>query len=646
MKLLRLSSAAILIAPLLPALAQDSAPPATVTPAATKITPGPHDSYFEYETLQLADENLNQLDPETRSKFEFASGKPRAAEKDFPLCKVFPGDEAYPSEQLINILDDLLGKALSKSVPVASVCYEGPLYDAAECEHVAANFNNSYFTTEDPIEVLSPIYQGMSCMPTTDPTESCTLGGYPSFAVNAQNVAQIQLAVNFARNTGMRLVVKNTGHDFSGKSSGAGALSIWTHNLKDIEFIPDYFGPGSGWSGPAIKAGAGVQAFELYEEADRNGVVVVGGEGETVGIMGGYILGGGHSPLGSLYGMGADQVLSMEVVTPDGKFVTASFTQNKELFWALRGGGGSTFGVVTSVTVKAYPDMPTTSSTFTFSSGGEISLPTFWQAIRYYFDYFIPHTDAGIYSYFFILPTGPNPQDRTFVMQPFFAPNKTTSDVESLLSPWLTQLSSLGIPITPNTTTYPSFHSAWKSSFPLEILDKTHGADGSRLFPRSNWADKPTLDATFEAWKTSSDNGLSLISFNIAPTLSRGGNPDNAVNPAWRSTLMHSIQSVSWPSNATVDEIKSARDAFTNGDMQRWRDVTPGSGAYLGESDRMEPGFQQAFYGEGVYERLLGVKREVDPWEVFWAATAVGSEGWEVRTEDGLPGEDGRLCRV
>ena len=77
----------------------------------------------------------------------------------------------------------------------------------------------------------------------------------------------------------MRLVVKNTGHDFSGKSGGAGALSIWTHNLKDIKYIPKYAAAGTTYSGPAFKAGAGVQAFEIYEEAYKRGLVVVGGEG-------------------------------------------------------------------------------------------------------------------------------------------------------------------------------------------------------------------------------------------------------------------------------------------------------------------------------------------------------------------------------
>ena len=86
--------------------------------------------------------------------------------------------------------------------------------------------------------------------------------------------------------------------------------------------------------------------------------------------MGGYIQGGGHSPLSSIYGIAADHVLSMEVVLASGKLVTASSTENSDLFWALRGGGGSTFGVVTSVTLKAHPDFPYTVTSFTFGGPG------------------------------------------------------------------------------------------------------------------------------------------------------------------------------------------------------------------------------------------------------------------------------------
>jgi FAD/FMN-containing dehydrogenase len=192
---------------------------------------------------------------------------------------------------------------------------------------------------------MSPHEMGLTCQPSSLlDTEGCTQGGYPSYTVNATNVAQIQLAVNFARNDGIRFVIKNTGHDFLGKSSGAGSLSVWMHGMKDMEYIPSYH--SASWFGPAIKTGAGVQGFELYDFADQNDVTAAGGLCVTVGVIGGWFQGGGHGPLSPLFGMGADDILSIDVVTSDGRFVTASEDQNIDLFWALRGGGAGTYGVV------------------------------------------------------------------------------------------------------------------------------------------------------------------------------------------------------------------------------------------------------------------------------------------------------------
>ena len=218
-----------------------------------------------------------------------------------------------------------------------------------------------------------------------------------SYSINVSNVAQIQLGVNFARNSNLRLVIKNTGHDYIGKSSGAGALNIWTHNLKDIKFIRDFH--NDNYSGPAFKAGAGVQGFEILEAARDNNVTVLAGICETVGWAGGYLAGGGHSPLASIYGMAADQVLAYEVVTADGRFVTASNTVNTDLFWALRGGGGSTFGVVTSVIAKAHPKIKVTKSVFSFQAAPDNSV-SFWNAVNAFFKRFPTFTNAGTYSYF------------------------------------------------------------------------------------------------------------------------------------------------------------------------------------------------------------------------------------------------------
>jgi FAD/FMN-containing dehydrogenase len=127
----------------------------------------------------------------------------------------------------------------------------------------------------------------MTCMPPNinmtayflGNTPNCTLGGFPEYVVNATNVAQIQLAVNIARELNLRLVIKNTGHDFGAKSVGKGSLSIWTHNLKDAVFYDQY--TADSHNGSAIRFGAGVQVFEANQFAKDHNVTVVGGEGKV-----------------------------------------------------------------------------------------------------------------------------------------------------------------------------------------------------------------------------------------------------------------------------------------------------------------------------------------------------------------------------
>lgn len=133
--------------------------------------------------------------------------------------------------------------------------------------------------------MMSPMFQGLTCQPmllSSNSTNSCSLGGFPQYAINATRVSDVQAAVNFVRKIGIRLIIKNTGHDFSGKSGGAGSLSIWTHHMKDVKFIDEYTGPSEdSYNGPAFKAGTGVQAWEIYEAAAAQKMVVVGGEGRV-----------------------------------------------------------------------------------------------------------------------------------------------------------------------------------------------------------------------------------------------------------------------------------------------------------------------------------------------------------------------------
>ena len=446
-----------------------------------------------------------------------------------------------------------------------------------------------------------PLWQGRTCLPTSLPTTPCTLGGYPSYALNITSTFQIQLAVNFARLTNIRLVIKNTGHDFNGRSAGAGALAVWTHHLKDIKLIEEY--KSKGYKGRAVKIGAGVQAFELYEAGKKLGFTAVGGEGKTVGIAGGYVAGGGHSPLSSIYGLAADHVLAFEIVLPDGRFVTAKEGENDELFWALRGGGGATYGVVTSVTFKVYPVMKATAVQFSFASNstaeGGVSVEKFWGGVRAYFDYFIEHTEAGAYSYFSIVGTAPG--EYMFNMLPFFAPNMTQVETAELLKPWLDDLKGLGIVMDPVYFPADNFHDAWDAGFPLEAVGGSAAKTGGRLFPRKNWEDEGLLNATFDAIKYPVEEGGMFLGFNIAaPGLGRRGQggsgaavvPDNAVNPAWRETVLHAIAAI-FLLDPSPEAIAVQSERLTMDWLGRWRDVSPGAGAYASEADVTEPDVRQ-----------------------------------------------------
>ncbi|KAJ5970595.1 FAD linked oxidase N-terminal [Penicillium vulpinum] len=595
---------------------------------------------FDSETFQLTDLDIANLSQNESALVEFGSDGADLISRSILGCKVFPGDRQWPSRFAWSTLNKFLGGALIKTVPLAASCYSSwPQYDTAECERISAQWSDSNLHAADPASAMWPLFEGRTCLPTTNASASCTVGGYSSYAVNVSTVAQIQLAVNFARNAGIRLVVKNTGHDFNGKSTGAGALGIWTHHLKDLEYIENY--RGSGYQGPAVKMGSGVQAFEVYELSQKLGFTAVGGEGKTVGVSGGYVLGGGHSPMSSIYGLAADQVLALEVVLANGRFVTVTKEHNPDLFWALRGGGGATYGVVTSIISRVYPKVGVTVSTFNFATSEDVSADTFWAAVRSYLARFPAHADAGTYAYFWVMSTGPGAF--VFLMNPFFAVNHTVDQFNTLIKPWYDDLNELGISIQPNTTYYDNFFDAWTAGFPLEVVASSLMMTGSRLFPRSNWDTAASLNATLDAIRSTTTDGYPLLAFNMKAELQEGFT-SNAANPAFRQTLMHAITSASWEEGTSDAGIKSKMADLTQA-VDKWRAVCPDSGAYMSEANIQEPTFQQSFYGTN-YNRLYKLKQRYDPTGLFYAPTAVGSEDWVVKSLDGLPDQNGRLCRV
>ncbi|KAI1388551.1 FAD-binding domain-containing protein [Hypoxylon trugodes] len=620
-----------------------------IAPAVETVEDASASSYFPYELEQLTPDVLSNLTNYNLSNVDlFTFSEDGLTKRASRACKTYPGDWNWPSRPIWNLLNILLGGALIESVPTAAPCYsDWPQYDEAKCASITSQWETPSYQSSQPLGIQYYAFEGVSCLPPTltRTGANCTLGGMPSYVVKATNVAQIQLSVNFARNNNLRLIVKNKGHDFKAKSTGSGALSIWTNSLDSIQYLgPNFYHTVSGYKGPAFKIGAGVTALPLYQKADSLGLHVVGGNTRTVGLGGGYTAGGGHSPLSSLYGMAADQVLAMEVVLPNGFFVSVDAKHYPDLFFALRGGGGSTWGIVTSLIIRAYPKKPVATLSYSFGISADVPTETFWNGVYAVLAKFPEYADKGMYSYWSLSCFF----DCSFAMAPQWGNNMDSAALKNLSAPLFDELQSLGI--TVSDAVYTDFDGV------LQGIEGTWSAEseqggiwnfntGSRLFPRSNWDVEPTEFAanTGSVIRAAAEKAGLMLGYNIKAADNPTVNQTNAVNPAWRKTVLHALLGATWSQEATPEDIAAANKNLADM-LQPWRDATPGSGAYLNEADINENNFQGAFYGSN-YAYLYQLKQKYDPWGLLWAPTAVGSEDWYVTGQiDYYPTQNGKLC--
>jgi FAD/FMN-containing dehydrogenase len=257
-----------------------------------------------------------------------------------------PTDAAWPSQSAWKQLNDAVGGNL---IPV--------------------NFPLSLFKT-DPTsaaakqlweDLRNPYYIG------DQPGLTQTLGWVdawatkPSvYAVAARDAHDIAEAVNFARENNLRLVVKGGGHSYQGTSNAPDSLLVWTRQMNDIAMQTAFVPRGCEHTlqpQPAVTVGAGTIGIQAYHAVTtKGGKYVQGGGCLTVGLAG-LIQSGGFGSFSKHYGTVAGSLLEAEVVTADGNIRVANACTNPDLFWALKGGGGGSFGVVSSLTLRLH-DLP------------------------------------------------------------------------------------------------------------------------------------------------------------------------------------------------------------------------------------------------------------------------------------------------
>lgn len=166
----------------------------------------------------------------------------------------------------------------------------------------------------------------------------------PAAVVLPETVEDVVAAVRFARANDLRVAPQGTGHNAGPLGSLEDTILLKTERMRGVAIDPD---------ARTARVEAGVLWLEVVEAAARHGLAALAGSSPDVGVVG-YTLGGGMSFIGRKHGLAANNVRAIELVTADGRLIRCDREHEPDLFWALRGGGGS-FGVVTAIELQLLP---------------------------------------------------------------------------------------------------------------------------------------------------------------------------------------------------------------------------------------------------------------------------------------------------
>ncbi|KAJ7605564.1 FAD-binding domain-containing protein [Roridomyces roridus] len=519
-------------------------------------------------------------------------------------------------------LNKTVGGRLVQGAPFARSCFASAsagtngVFDAKECTVVQKNYLDHFSLTGNLGGYINTQWEtcqrsGAQCLldstaPTnpvafTSPNRTCSQGSVPPFAINVSSAQDVLAGFEFSKTYGVPLVVKNTGHDYKGRSAGPGALALWVNSLKTIEHNPQFLPTSCATGGAkenAVTVGAGVTYSDLLAFVSMHNLnltIPTGGD-LTVGVAGGYVQGGGHGILSNVYGLAADRALEFEVVTPSGAHLWANGCQNTDIFWALKGGGGGTFGVVLGMTTKVFDQTGINAVLATFNAtvpGQRLAV------LQFAADNALQWAQLGWGVYIF-------PAGGLVLGNILLSPDEAKASMDSLRTFITGNLTGSSFTMAVEST-----YEAFFNNFVFAIHpDGVPLTAASRLIPSTNFK---SADQRVDLVKTV-DAAVNLVDlavvFGTTPWL-HGDQGSTSVNPAWYNSLWHVAIGKTWDFNTTAAEIEGKYKNLT-AVASGLRLLAPLSGAYVNEADVFEPNWQESFWGSN-YPRLLAIKTKYDP---------------------------------
>ena len=553
--------------------------------------------------------------------------------------RVRPGLPGWPDPAQWSQLDAAVGGRLLR--PVSPFSAQAT---AAQREQAQAQLENPYYLGDEPaLTQTSGWADAWRC--STSP-----------YAVAAAGSRDVAASVDFARRHRLRLAVKGGGHSYQGTSNAPDSLLLWTRRMNTVALHPAFVPTGTALPPqPAVSLGAGAMWIDAYDAVTtQGGRYVQGGGCTTVGVAG-LVQSGGFGSFSKRWGTAAGNLLEAEIVTADGRIRIANAANHPDLFWAIKGGGGGSFGIVTRLTLRTF-ELPESFGAVFGSIRARtpeayrrlvakaldfyrmaLFNPTWGEQLRF------EHGDTLGISMLF---QGISQAQAERIWAPFVD--------------WALARDDLVVSRRIQAMALPARH-FWDADFfrrnaPGYMVDDTRaGAPRKHMLwagdqdqvgwfihgYRSAWLPaglltNAGLDSLIDALCEASQHWDVALHFNKGLA---GGDPaaierarDTATHPQMLDAFALAIIAAgSGPAFAGMPEPDLARARRAAGGVDRAMDilrrVAPDAGSYVSESNYFEPDWQRSHWGAH-YARLAWIKAKYDPQGLFTVHHGVGSERW------------------